>query len=145
MDKFDKSKFTTIPYQKKIDKPWGYEIIYTPENASATGKILHIDARKRISLQYHDEKSETLCLIKGQAVITLSNQNGETEEIPMEHFKGYFITPGQIHRITAIIDTDICESSIPEIGNTVRLQDDVGRPTETEEMRRLENRGWKKQ
>lgn len=141
---FDSKTFSTTPYQKRVEKPWGYEIIYTPDVAAATGKILHVNAGKRLSLQYHDVKIETLCLIKGEATITLSNDKDEQIDIPMELHKGYYVTPGQVHRVTAITDIDFIEASTPELGNTYRLQDDSNRATETEEMRKQENRGWDK-
>src|SRR3989344_7886874 len=96
---FDPKNFSTTPFQTRIEKPWGYEIIYTPEKAPATGKILHINAGKRLSLQYHDVKEETLCLVKGRALLTISNPQDEVVEIPMEALKGYHIVPGQVHRI----------------------------------------------
>ncbi len=139
---FDPKTFVTTPFQKRVEKPWGHEIIWTPDDAPATGKLLHILAGKRISLQYHDAKRETLYLASGQAIITLSNEHDTTVEIPMESNKGYHVMPGQVHRITAVTDSDVYESSTPEKGNTVRIQDDAGRSTETEEMRKLENRGW---
>ena len=140
---FDASNFLVIPYQKRVEKPWGYEIIYTKDTAPVTGKILHVNAGKRLSLQYHDTKVETLCLIKGDAEITISNEKDDTIEVSMELFKGYEVIPGQIHRVTAITDIEFIEASTPEKGNTFRLQDDVGRSTETEDMRKQHNRGWK--
>lgn len=140
---FDPKNFSTVPYQKRIEKPWGYEIIYTKDTAPATGKILHVNAGKRLSLQYHDIKIETLCLIKGEAIITISNDRDESREIPMELLKGYEIVPGQVHRVTATTDIEFIEASTPEKGNTYRLQDDAERNTETESMRKQENRGWK--
>lgn len=139
---FDPKTFSMTPFQKRVEKPWGYEIIWTPDDSPATGKLLHILAGKRISLQYHDQKRETLYLASGEAVITLSNENDTPVEMPMELSKGYHVMPGQVHRITAVSDSDVYESSTPEMGNTVRIQDDAGRSTETEEMRKLENRGW---
>ena len=139
---FDTSQFSTIPYQKRVEKPWGHEIIYTKDDAPATGKILHVKAGKKLSLQYHDQKIETLCLIKGEAKICLTNNQGKITDIRMEPFKGYLILPGQLHRVTAITDVDFIEASMPEIGNTYRVEDDAGRPTETEEMRKLPSRGW---
>ena len=38
----------------------------------------------------------------------------------------------------------ILEGSTPETGITIRYQDDYNRPDETEEMRKLDNRGWQK-
>lgn len=140
----DKKNHSITPYQKKVEKPWGYEIIYTSDNAPITGKILHVKAGSRLSLQYHDTKEEALCLISGEGNITLSDENGEIHEIPMELNKGYFVSTGQTHRITAKTDIDLIESSTPEKGNTIRLEDDAGRETETEEMRKMDNRGWKK-
>lgn len=139
---FDPKTFSTTPFVKRVEKPWGYEIIYTPDDALATGKILHVNAGKRLSLQYHDVKRETLCLIKGDALITLSNENDEQVEIKMELDKGYHVVPGQVHRVTAVTDADFIEASTPELGNTFRLQDDSNRPTETEELRKSDNRGW---
>lgn len=140
---FDSSKYSVQPFQAKVEKPWGHEIVYTPKEAPAVGKILQVKAGKRLSLQYHDEKIETLCLIEGEAKITLSNQDGETNEFPMELNKGYFLQPGQIHRVEAISDIVFIESSTPETGNTFRLEDDSRRQTETMEMRE-KDRGWLK-
>lgn len=137
-------KFSIIPFQKKIEKPWGYEIIYTDPKSPVTGKILHLKPGSRLSLQYHDSKVETLCLLKGKAIIALSKTTKKIVELPMELCKGYFVNKGQIHRIAAITDIDIVESSTPEKGNTYRLEDDANRKTETEAMRKMKNRGWKK-
>ncbi|OGK64453.1 hypothetical protein A2313_03135 [Candidatus Roizmanbacteria bacterium RIFOXYB2_FULL_41_10] len=139
---FDQNKWQTKPYQQRIDKPWGYELIYSPDFAESTGKILHVFAGKRLSLQYHDTKTETLCLIKGKAKIVLSNNQDQLEEILMELNKGYYIAIGQKHRVIAISDCDLLESSTPEKGNTYRIEDDSHRPTETEELRSSPNRGW---
>lgn len=139
---FDPKTFSKIPYQKRVEKPWGHEIIWTPDDAPATGKLLHILAGHRLSLQYHDAKRETLYLSSGQVMITLTDHADALVELPMEQGKGYHIMPGQVHRMTAVTDSDVFESSTPEIGNTFRLQDDAGRATETEEVRKMENRGW---
>ena len=141
---FDPKKFSLVPFVKRVEKPWGYEIIYTPDDAPATCKILHVNAGKRLSLQYHDVKRETLCLISGEAIITLSNDKDEQVEVKMELHKGYHVVPGQVHRVTAVTDIDFIEASTPELGNTFRLQDDSNRTTETEEMRKTDNRGWNK-
>ncbi len=139
-DNLEPSKYFVTPFQTKVDKPWGYEIIYSPAAAPTVGKILHVNAGKRLSLQYHDQKIETLCLTEGEAKITLSDTKGETIEIPMELNKGYYMQPGQIHRVTAISDITFIETSTPETGNTYRLEDDANRATETEETRQQERK-----
>jgi len=126
-------------FSQKIIKPWGYELIFTPPQSPVTGKILHLKAGKRFSYQYHDKKQETLCLIKGEAKIIINEKT-----MKMKLLKGYFIAPMVKHRCWALTDCDILEASTKEEGNTVRLEDDYNRPTETEELRKLPNRGWKK-
>lgn len=51
-----------MPYIKRVEKPWGYELIFTPEDLPYAGKIMHLNARTRQSLQYHDKKIETYFL-----------------------------------------------------------------------------------
>lgn len=134
----------TEPYAEKIIKPWGYEIIFTKPRAEATGKILHLIAGERLSLQYHDQKTETLCLINGEAKIVLGQNIDQLTEIPMELNKGYYINKQQLHRIVAVTDCDVMEASTPEKGNTVRVEDDANRGNETEAVRQSQNRGWAK-
>lgn len=138
----DKSKFTNTPYVKRVEKPWGYELIITPDAMPYTSKIMHINAGKRLSLQVHDKKTETYYLASGECSLIIENEQGEMVTISMGNGKGYSVLPGQRHRHQAITDCDIFESSTPEIGNTYRLEDDYTRPTETEEMRKDPNRGW---
>ncbi len=124
-------------YSVKINKPWGYEIIFTPPDSPVTGKILHLNQGARFSYQYHEKKTETLCLLNGRAKIILND-----EEIEMEPQKGYFIKPIVKHRCQAITDCDLLEASTKEEGTTVRLQDDYQRPDETDELRKQPHRGW---
>lgn len=141
-NQFDKSKFINESYAKRVEKPWGYEIHWVPENKPYMGKILHIDAGKRISLQIHDKKEESWLLINGQAKVICDNTKGEMVEIELEKGKGFNCQIGQRHRLMAITDCDIVEASTPEIGTTYRLDDDYKRPDETEELRKQDNRGW---
>jgi len=141
---FNPKTFTKKPYQERIDKPWGYEIIYSPKHSPTVGKFIHINAGGKWSLQYHDQKTETVCLIKGKAKYVWENENNELVEHDMELFKGYFNMPGQTHRVIAVEDCDIIETSTPESGNTYRIEDAYSRDTETEAMRKEKNRGWKK-
>ncbi len=133
-----------MPYQLKVEKPWGYELILTPNDSPITGKILHLNTGCRFSLQYHDKKEESLILISGEAEIILEDEKGTLSTFRMESRKGYYIKPFRKHRVRAISECEIMEVSTPEKGNTVRLEDDYSRETETEEMRKLPNRGWMK-
>ncbi len=135
---FDPSAFTNEPFAITVEKPWGYELIFTPPDKPYCGKLLHVDAGKRISLQYHDEKQETIMLLRGRGILLADNAAGELEEIEMEPGKGYSNVPGQRHRLIAVEDCDFIEASMPEAGNTFRLEDDSGRSDETAEMRERE-------
>jgi len=130
------SNFSVKPFSQKVIKPWGYELIVTSEDSPVTSKILHLEDGKRFSFQYHDQKMETLTLIQGEAKMILENDQGEMEEIKMELNEGYLIRPFQKHRAQGIKDCLIFESSTREEGNTVRLEDDYSRGTETEEKRK---------
>lgn len=138
----DKSKFTNQPYIKRVEKPWGYELHFTPDNLPYMGKILHISANQRLSLQIHDKKQESWFLAKGNAKIIREDNQGSLIETEMKEGFGYTCHLGQKHRLAGITDCDIVEVSTPEIGNTYRLEDDYARSTETEEMRKDPNRGW---
>lgn len=140
--KFDSSNHPINSYVRRIEKPWGYEIIYTRDNAPATGKILHVKAGAKLSTQFHDQKIETMCLFRGRVILFLSDESDNLQEIEMKLLEGYQINIGQLHSIKAIEDSAILESSMPEVGNTYRINDDYGRNTETEEMRSLPNREW---
>lgn len=110
---------------QKVVKPWGEEIIFTESNLPYTGKIIRINAGSRLSLQYHDQKTETLTLISGTANLT---QNQSIQ--PMEINLGYTILPLIHHRIETITDCVIFEVSTPETGTTFRLEDDYNRSNE---------------
>lgn len=126
-----------------MEKPWGYELHWVEEDKPYMGKVLHIQAGKRLSLQYHDKKQESWFLMSGQAKIIWEDTNGNLVETEMQQDVGYTCHIGQKHRLVGITDCDIIEVSTPEIGNTFRLEDDYARPTETEEIRKDPNRGWK--
>ncbi len=135
---FDPTGFTNEEYIKRVEKPWGYELHWVPEGLPYMGKLLHIYEGKRLSMQVHDEKQEAYFLIKGRAKIIWDNNNGELIETELKPFVGYRTFIGQRHRLCAITDCDIIESSTPESGTTYRLEDDFARPDETPEQRMKE-------
>jgi len=125
-----------------IKKPWGREIILTTPELPYTAKILEIKKGKRVSLQYHDQKLETLCLFSGEANIIWGKDQDNLVTEKMISNQGYTITPLTIHRFEAITDCQLFEASTPETGTTYRLDDDTHRSNETELVRNLPNRGY---
>jgi len=106
---------------KKIDKPWGYELIFA-HTAAYAGKILFVRKGESLSLQYHENKEETIYVSKGKLEITFQGKTfmlsrGESLHIP----------PKAEHRMKAIEDCEIFEVSTPELDDVVRLEDQYGR------------------
>jgi len=137
---FDKSKFNTSPFVRKVDKPWGYELHLVPEKAPYMLKIIHVNGGARLSLQVHDVKVESWTLVKGEGKVQWENDLGEMIETNLEYGIGFSTAVGQKHRLCGITDCDIIEASLPEGSVTWRLEDDYNRPHETDEQRKLERR-----
>ncbi len=148
------SEFLDEPMARVVMKPWGHELIVA-ETPEYTGKLEHIKAGCRLSMQYHAQspghgpsggkpaKDETMCLISGRAVLWIGVSPEDLRSIEMKPFVGYRIKPPTVHRLEAITDCVIAEFSTPETGRTVRLHDDYPRSqVETEAMRADPNRGW---
>lgn len=130
------------PHSQKVIKPWGYELILTSPESPVTGKLAFTKANHRWSYQYHDKKDEVITLIEGKAEFWLENENGVIEKLPMKIKQGYHVEPSKKHRFCALKNCWTVEVSTPEEGNTIRLEDDYARPSETEKIRKLTNRGW---
>lgn len=135
-------KFDTQAYVRRIEKPWGWEIHFTPDDKPYMGKIIHINAGARLSLQVHDKKKESWFLMSGRGkVIWEAEEGGELVETELEVGRGYSCEVGQKHRLAGITNCDIIEVSTPEIGTTFRLEDDYKRTDETPEEREKRNKG----
>jgi mannose-6-phosphate isomerase-like protein (cupin superfamily) len=111
---------------KRVDKPWGYEIIYAHTDRYV-GKILHINRGEALSLQYHRRKDETLYLLDGEYELEVE-ENGEMVRHSMRPGDSYRVTPNTKHRMTTgELSCDILEVSTPELEDVVRLEDRYGR------------------
>lgn len=121
---------TPTRYSRSVEKPWGHEFVFTSPDLPYTGKLLHVTGGCRLSLQWHDEKTETMTLLSGVASLTLENEHGDLEAILMEPGIGYTVLVGRKHRLAAVTDAVVLEASTPESGFTFRLSDDFGRPDE---------------
>jgi mannose-6-phosphate isomerase-like protein (cupin superfamily) len=133
-------EFSLEPFGRRLEKPWGYEILLTPPDVPYTAKLIHVHAGKRLSLQLHDTKIETQTLIDGRGTLVLEGPDGELHDVPMQRGVGYHVAVRQRHRLCAAPDEDatVFEASTPEAGVTLRLEDDYARPHETEEVRQAE-------
>lgn len=112
---------------RKVPKPWGHEIIWAHTDRYV-GKILHVKAGEKLSIQYHERKDETVYLLSGEMKYWVQLP-GESELRDQKLVAGqsFRITPLTVHAIEAITDIDVLEASTPELDDVVRLQDRYGR------------------
>jgi mannose-6-phosphate isomerase-like protein (cupin superfamily) len=113
-----------------VPKPWGYELIFAKTDRYC-GKILHINKGEALSLQFHEMKEETLYVVAGELRLTIEF-DGDRREIALRQGEAFHIPPRLIHRMEAIVDTDVAEVSTPELHDVVRLEDRYGRTATTE-------------
>ena len=113
---------------RRVEKPWGYELWWA-RTERYVGKLLHVRKGESLSLQYHNVKDETIMVQSGELLFE-TRPKGETGELTRRTLKSgdtFHITPGTVHRMTGLSDTDILEVSTPEVDDVVRLEDRYGR------------------
>lgn len=107
---------------KVVTKPWGKEV-WMELNDRYCYKRIYINAGHRTSLQYHNFKYETNYIISGEAKVLLGDVWFDLKA------NDYFtIKPGTHHRVVAVTDVILQETSTPEVDDVIRLEDDAQRP-----------------
>ncbi|MDE2744536.1 MAG: cupin [Chloroflexota bacterium] len=118
------------PPLERIAKPWGEELILK-RTARTVVKALRIGPHRRLSLQFHRRKHETLMLLSGEAELTFGPSIDTLGEIALREDVHWEIDAGVLHRICAgPSGADILEiaSRLPDdVEDIVRLADDYGR------------------
>ena len=111
---------------KQIDKPWGYEILWASTDRYV-GKILHIEPGHTLSLQYHNQKHESIYVLRGRMIFRYKDDAGALVEREMIAGTAQQVPTGMVHQFEAIERTDVLEASTPHLDDVVRLQDRYGR------------------
>ena len=115
-----------IVEQKRIEKPWGHEKIWS-HCEKFVGKILCINQGHKLSRQYHEQKEETILVLTGTLSLELG-QGDELQQIDLKKGQSFHVTPGTVHRFCAPYgDVELAEVSTPELEDVVRLEDDYSR------------------
>jgi len=112
--------------ERRVEKPWGHELIWV-ETERYVGKLLFIRKGRRLSLQYHERKDESVYVVRGRMALHLAEPSGELrihELGPGDHRR---IPTGWTHRFEALEDVELMEVSTPELDDVVRVEDDFGR------------------
>lgn len=110
----------------KVEKPWGYELIWA-KTGDYVGKILHINKGHQLSLQYHEVKEETIMVYSGKMNFVFENDQGELTEVLLGPGEAHHVPPKRKHRMIAVEDCDVFEVSTPQLEDVVRLEDGYGR------------------
>jgi len=111
---------------RRVEKPWGYEIWWAHTDHYA-GKILHVNAGHRLSLQYHVHKDESCYLLSGKLLLVQGDSAEDLTETVISEGHAWRNKPGLVHTIEAIEDADVLEASTPQLDDVVRLADAYGR------------------
>jgi mannose-6-phosphate isomerase len=111
---------------RRVEKPWGHELIWA-HTAEYVGKILVIETGKRLSLQRHVIKDETILVREGRLRLYLEDDAGvvQVEDLGPGEFR--HVATGRVHRYESIERVELIEVSTPELDDVVRLEDDFGR------------------
>jgi mannose-6-phosphate isomerase-like protein (cupin superfamily) len=114
------------PPIRRVEKPWGHELVWAETDRYA-GKILVIDTGRRLSLQYHRYKLESILVMSGRLRLYLEDDAGEIQIEEVGPGEARLIPVGRTHRYEAIERTELFEVSSPELDDVVRIDDDFGR------------------
>lgn len=109
-----------------MEKPWGHELWWAESDAYA-GKLLHVTAGHRLSLQFHREKDETSYVLSGRLRLMRGTSTEDLREEEIGPGFAWRVEPGVVHSIEAIEDSVVVEVSTPQLDDVVRLEDRYGR------------------
>jgi len=115
--------------KREVIKPWGKEVIWA-ETKDYVGKLLYINEGHKLSLQYHQEKEETILVISGELELTISGHARlGMSTLRLSDGDTFHVTPGTIHRFSATLGTNVvlAEVSTNYLDDVVRLEDDYDR------------------
>jgi mannose-6-phosphate isomerase-like protein (cupin superfamily) len=111
---------------RRVEKPWGHELIWAHTDRYV-GKVLVIETGKRLSLQYHQQKDESLLVIRGRLRLHLEDDGGVVRMHDLGPGDHRRIPVGRKHRFEALERVELVEVSTPELDDVVRISDDFGR------------------
>jgi mannose-6-phosphate isomerase-like protein (cupin superfamily) len=125
--------FTRAADLYKVEKPWGHELWINGQHPCYAFKEIFIKAGTKTSLQYHKFKQETNVLFQGTAKLHYKNNANvmndlvtaaETADVQIEPISSVDVMPSILHRLEAVTDILLYETSTPHFDDVVRVQDD---------------------
>ena len=121
----------------KVKKPWGHELWINGQHELYAFKEIFIKSGTKTSLQYHNFKQETNLLVRGEALLHFkasdekSNNSVREEDISTVTIKAISsvdVLPPVLHRLEAVTDILLYETSTPHLDDGIRVSDDSDRP-----------------
>lgn len=121
----------------KVDKPWGHELWINGQHPRYALKEIYLKAGSKTSLQYHNFKQETNVLFEGRANLHYKSNDsvknddvasGDLAYVELGPISSIDVVPGVLHRLEAISDILLYETSTPHLDDVVRVNDDSKRP-----------------
>lgn len=109
-----------------IEKPWGSEELLE-KNAVYVVKRLFMKQGHRCSLQYHQQKRETVYVLSGVLRILVGPSAEQLQEKLYRAGDSLTLEPGTVHRMEGVEDSYYLEASTPELDDVVRISDDYRR------------------
>lgn len=121
----------------KVIKPWGHELWINGQHPCYALKEIFIKAGTKTSLQYHNFKQETNVLFQGTAKLhykayaQISNDQVKDTDIAttlIAPVSSVDVMPETLHRLEAVTNILLYETSTPHLDDVVRVMDDTKRP-----------------
>ena len=121
----------------KVIKPWGHELWINGQHPCYALKEIFISAGTKTSLQYHNYKQETNVLFQGAAKLHYKAnahipndqvKEKDTVTVGIEPVSSVDVMPLTLHRLEAVTDILLYETSTPHLDDVVRILDDSRRP-----------------
>ena len=111
---------------RRVDKPWGHELIWVLTDRYC-GKVIVIETGRRLSLQYHERKDESVYVISGRLRLHLEDDAGVMTVRELGPGDSARVPVGRRHRFEAVQRVELIEVSTPELDDVIRVEDDFGR------------------
>src|SRR5204863_7503476 len=80
-----------------VPKPWGHELIWALTERYV-GKVLVIEAGKKLSLQRHVVKDESIYVLSGRLRLHLEDDGGTVRQVELAAGEYRHVPTGRIHR-----------------------------------------------
>ncbi|HWO06960.1 MAG TPA: adenylyltransferase/cytidyltransferase family protein [Candidatus Paceibacterota bacterium] len=108
-------------------RPWG-EFYNWDTGKKWHLKTIYVKPKSRLSLQYHNHRSEHWVLVEGEAMV-LTIRDGKEERVPLKYGDIFWVERGTPHRLMSEKGAIIVEVALGQFDedDIVRLDDDFGR------------------